>query len=96
MSAPVVTATHTIMDGLVLRWYASLAAAEYGGRECLSASRNGVMIHGNVYLHDLPDEWVEAARRAHELLRAGKDAEARKLATHEAKGFTGDLVAISG
>ncbi|WP_395109806.1 hypothetical protein [Actinomadura sp. SCN-SB] len=79
MPEPVVTVTHTIMDGPVVRWYRDLTAAELNS--CLlSASRTGVMIHGEVYLHDLPAEWITAAELAHKSLKAGADVSG--LATH--------------
>lgn len=75
----------TIMDGLVLRWWASLDT--YcdldADRELVSASRNKV----SVYASDVPDEIMEAADRAHELLAAGRDDEARAMATHRPMRF---------
>lgn len=79
---PVVIATPTVMDGLVLRWFRDEDAAAYGS-EVLSASRNGVMIHGDQYLHDLPEQWVSDAKHATEAIRAGHEAEARALVTHQ-------------
>ncbi len=43
----------TIMDGPVLGWFLNLGAAQYG-REVISASRVGVMVHGDTYLHRIP------------------------------------------
>ena len=94
MPEPVVTVTHTIMGmgGPVVRWYRNLTAAELN--ICLlSASRTGVMIHGEVYLHDLPAEWITAAELAHKSLKAGADVSG--LATHRrSRGMFGALVAV--
>jgi hypothetical protein len=92
----VVTGVQTMMDGLVLRWYRTVREAEELTAK-LSASRNGVMIHGSVYLHDLPDEWLEEAQRAHELLKAAKRDAAMALATHRPRSLFGSkLVARDG
>lgn len=89
MSAPVITATPTIQSGLVVRWRRSTE-----GPAILSASRHGVMIHGDVFLHDLPDEWIEMARRAHNWIKAGWEDGAQALATHRHARRFGDLVPI--
>jgi len=78
---PVVVATPTVMDGLVLRWYRAADDWERS-TETISASRNGVSIHC-AYLHQVPDRWLEAAQEAHRLMDAGRYAQARRLATHE-------------
>jgi hypothetical protein len=92
----VVTATPTIMDGCVVRWYADLNAAETG-HEMMSASRNGVRIRA--YLHEVPPGAILDATTVHEKLRdadrapfrpkarnAAEEA-ARALATHHRRGF---------
>ena len=38
----------TIMDGPVVRWYASVDAHDRGDHELASASRNGCIIHGRL------------------------------------------------
>jgi hypothetical protein len=86
---PIITATHTIMSGIVIRWQ----AAERGDA-LLSASRACVMIHGDVDLARI-EPWLDDARRAHQALKAGRDDEARALATHEhTRLLGGDLVPI--
>src|SRR2546429_8075717 len=86
---PVVTATTTIMSGLVIRWRAVAR-----GDALLSASRACVMIHGDVDLARI-EPWLDDARKAREALKAGRDGEARALATHEHAGFlSDDLVPI--
>jgi len=78
---PVVTATPTIMSGLVIRWRAVV-----NGDALLSTSRACVMIHGDVELVRI-EPWLNDARRAHQALKAGRDDEARALATHEYAGL---------
>jgi hypothetical protein len=67
----VVVSRTTIMDGTVVSWFATLGAAEQG-REVLSASRNGVMIHGDTYLHTIPGSWLDQAEEAHAALCLGE------------------------
>ena len=89
-AVPIVTATPTIQSGLVLRW-----RVVANGDPFLSASRDCVMIHGDVKLATI-EPWLDDARRAHELLRADRRAEARAMATHEHTGpFRDDLVPIN-
>lgn len=93
MSDPVITVKATIMDGTVVRWHRNLNAAEIH-LPTLSASHNGVMVHGE-YLTDVPDTWITAAREAHETLRADRDADMTHLATHRNRGFpNGPLVPV--
>ena len=84
----VVVATPTILSGLVVRWRAVV-----NGGALLSASRARVMIHGDVDLARI-EPWLDDARRAHEALRAGRDGEARALATHRYARLLGALVPI--
>ena len=84
----VVVATPTILSGLVVRWRAVV-----NGDALLSASRARVMIHGDVDLARI-EPWLDDARRAHEALRAGRDGEARALATHRYARLLGALVPI--
>lgn len=85
MTDPVITVKATVFDGTVVRWHRSLTAAE-NHHPFLSASRNGVMVHGE-YLTDIPDELVAAARAAYEELRRNHDADLKHLATHRNRGF---------
>jgi len=79
---PVIVATATVMDGLVLRWYRT--TDDWNDRTAaVSASRNGVCIH-TVYLHQVPPGWLEDANRAWQLIASGRVAQARReMATHE-------------
>lgn len=77
----IIIAYPTVMDGLVLRWYASEEAAR-ASLAHLSASRNAVEVY-------IEGELAEAARpeaeRAYALLRTRTGMnldEARQLATH--------------
>lgn len=90
---PVITATPTIQSGLVIRWFRGMGGYENRGA-VLSASRDGVMIHGDVFLHDLPGEWVEAAKGATAAIRAEAQEDAKALATHRQDGFLGPLVSV--
>lgn len=83
MSAPVIVAYPTVMDGLVLRWYADEDA--YRRLEACSASRNRAYTGP-----DCPAEWQRQAQAAHELLAAGREDEARAVATHRPTGLMSD------
>lgn len=88
----VVVVTHTVGDGTVVRWYRTLAAAECH-QVLVSASRNGVMIHGSVYLHDIPQHWLAAAEVARVRLTRGQDV--THFATHRHDRFlNGPLVPV--
>ena len=89
---PVITMTSTVMSGTVVRWHRSLSAAE-NVSPVLSASRDGVMIHGDQFLARIPQEWVDAANQAHRDLAAGRDV--RDLATHSHRGFMGPLEPVA-
>jgi hypothetical protein len=92
---PVVVATPTIMDGVVLRWYHTADAWKWQGEVC-SASRNGVSIHCE-YLHEVPAGWLEDAQEAHRLMEAGRDDQAREMATHRpTRLLGGELEPIGG
>lgn len=90
----VVTTTPTIMDGYVVRWYASLTAAD-SGHEIMSASRNGVRIR--TYLHEIPAAALADAIAIYVKLHTASlrpfgsdrsaDEAARALATHHRRGF---------
>lgn len=79
----------TIMDGQVLRWYRDETAAE-NGDEIMSASRNGVRVHG--YLHEVTDEQLAVARSARDRLKRGEDVQ--DVATHTIGFFGRDLEPI--
>lgn len=90
---PVITATQTIQSGLVVRWYRGMTGYQNQGA-VLSVSRDGVMIHGDVFLHDLPEAWIGDAREAFADLRAGRVHKVIDLATHKHDGFLGPLVPV--
>ncbi len=77
---PVVTVTGRPEDGQVIRWFVTPADATLPGQAPLTATTRGVTAAG--YLTDLPAGWVDAARRAHEQLRANPYADLSRLATH--------------
>lgn len=81
----------TAIDGPVLSWYRDLRSARYD-RELISASRRGVMVHGNVYLHDIPPAWSEAAEEAHAALCLGQPV--THMATHVRRELIGTLKPI--
>jgi hypothetical protein len=93
---PVVVATPTATDGLVLRWYRDEAAWKRSAELC-SASRNGVSIYAE-YLHEVPVGWLEAAQEAHRLMEAGRYDQAREtVATHRpTRLLGGELEPIGG
>lgn len=76
----IVTVTQTVMDGTVVRWHASLHAAETL-RPILSAARRGVKVH-DAYLHEVPATTLRAANEAYEALRRDRKADVTHLATH--------------
>ncbi len=78
---PVVTVTADPGGGgQVVRWFLTPADATHPGNAPLTATARGVAATG--YLTDLPAGWVDAARRAHEQLRANPYADLSRLATH--------------
>lgn len=92
--APVVTVTATIQSGVVVRWYRD---ADDSAGPCLSASRNGVMIHGDQWLTGpdaLPAAWVEDAHVAHGTLLSGGSV--GHMATHRRAGLLGPLEPVTG
>lgn len=86
---PVITVTPTIMSGTVVCWYRNLAAANQH-QPIVSASRDGVMIHGDQWLRDV-EPFLEAASEAYRVLGPFPDADLRHLATHRSKGLMGPL-----
>ena len=94
MTDPVITVTPTVMDGAVVRWYRSLHAAQHH-RPTLSASRDGVTVHAR-FLTDIPDQWIDAAKRAHRTLADVHGADLDYLATHRHRGvLNGPLEPVS-
>lgn len=92
--APVVTVTATIQSGAVVRWYRD--AYDSAG-PCLSASRNGVMIHGDQWLTGpdaVPVQWMADATEAAIELGSGRDV--KHLATHRRVGLLGPLEPVAG
>lgn len=81
----------TIMDGLVLRWYAS-PDAYVNGAEMVSASRNGVRVL--TFLHEVPADVLTQAQEAHTLIARGRGDEAQAMATHRAMLLSRELVPI--
>lgn len=65
-------------------WYPDLNTAAYPARASLTATAAGVTVAG--YLTDVPPGWVDAARRAHEQLKADPGADMSRLATHASVG----------
>ncbi len=89
--AYVVTATPTIMSGLVVRWHATLAAAE-SINPIISASREQVLEHQvKLVTPELRSEayWIRG------LIQRDAREQVYAYATHRHDGFLGPLVAIS-
>lgn len=86
----IVTVTPTIMDGTVVRWYAT-ENPEGLGEPQVSVSRNGVLVSG--YLHEVPEAVLAQAQELHRRWRRDRDAwpDVRKLATHRRRGILGPL-----
>ena len=92
----VVVITPTFMDGPVVRWYRSEAAARHGG-EIMSASRNGVLVSG--YLHEVPADAIADAQQAYRSLArriygADTPGDVAVLATHRGSVLAGTLTPI--
>lgn len=81
----VVIANPTIMDGLVVRWYLTIDAAQQGA-DVISASRNRVYANG-----EITPELFHAAWDAHLALKQDRPNAARGLATHK-KSFLGGMI----
>lgn len=81
----VVVASDATMHGLVITWRRHPAATPV-----LTVSRHHLLIRGDIYVD--PDflAWLSDARAAHAALQAGRDHEARALATHTHRGLFGD------
>lgn len=76
---PVVT-----VSGGVVSWFTSLDAARKVWPAPLCATAAGVVVTG--YLTDLPPGWVDAACRAHAVLKSDPDADLSMMATHRSAG----------
>lgn len=87
----IVTVTPTLQAGTVVRWY-DTENAEDRGEPIVTASRNGVRVHG--YLHDTPVAVLATAHSAWHVLRADNDADLNHLATHRRRGILGPLVPV--
>lgn len=97
MPDPVITVTPTIQSGTVVRWYYCTAGVEINGRPVLSASREGVTIHGDVFWHDIPREWLNRATDAQEMLKLSNGKrDLNYFATHKRRGLTGPLEPVGG
>jgi hypothetical protein len=76
-------------------WYTDLATAAYPAKAVLTATAAGVVVAG--YLTDVPPGWVDAARRAHDVLKADPGADMGRLATHAPVGpSNGPLRTVAG
>lgn len=82
---PVVIRFPTIMDGIVLRWYRSVEAAE-GHKEVCSASRRGVR-----WEKDAPADWVNTAEVVALALISNRDLDTSRWETHT-KSLFGPVV----
>jgi len=88
-----IVARQTIMDGLVLDWYRSDRSYE-AGHWALSASREGVLVGRDTFLHQIPQEQTALADSVYRLLATRTDQnreQARRVATHCDDGSRGLL-----
>lgn len=85
----IVTVTPTIMDGTVVRWhYDETPLAELSSHQPqVSASRNGVLVHG--YLHTIPAEVLATAKDVCAQLKRDRRADVQHLATHRQRRMFG-------
>ncbi|MEU2699565.1 hypothetical protein [Micromonospora aurantiaca (nom. illeg.)] len=85
----IVTVTHTLMDGTVVRWYPDSTTLDQlpAAKPQLSASRNGVLIGG--YLHQVPADVLALAQNVHTNLHHDHNAPVQHLATHRRRGWAG-------
>jgi hypothetical protein len=91
-AGPVVVATPTVMDGMVVRWYRSMAAAERH-QESVSASRHRVSVHDDDY-QTLPPEWALLATDVHRQLARDPGANVDHVVTHRQGLIQGQLVPV--
>lgn len=82
-TSPVVV-VHERNGDTAVCWYPDPSSAHYPGSAALHATAAGVRVAG--YLTDVPRGWVDAAVRAHELLKADPGADMTRLATHRNAG----------
>lgn len=79
---PVVTVAERTPDGIMVRWHRTVGDARTMN-PVLTATQLGVMV--STYVTDVPDEWLAAAKAAHQALKGGSDeqlAAVSRLATH--------------
>jgi hypothetical protein len=82
MTQPTVTVEDAYgRPGRAVRWHHPAAAPTPDGPPVLTATPRGVYVTGN--LAHIPDGWVQAARRAHNLLAADPAADLRWIATQD-------------
>lgn len=87
----IIIASPTIMDGLVLRWYASEAQA-LRVEPHVSASRNRVQVHVDT---ELSQDAVPEAEHAHALLREAYERNyerVKAMATHDHPMFSDEII----
>lgn len=91
----VVTVRPTIMDGPVIDWFLSEAAADDVSRAIVSVSRNGIRL--DCWLDQLPDGLLDTARQAAAACKRGtRTPELEQLyATHERSFGTRELTPIA-
>ncbi|MBM0257360.1 hypothetical protein [Micromonospora sp. 4G55] len=85
----IVTVTHTIMDGAVVRWYRPDMPLDQllTARPAISASREGVLV--NAYLHEVPEFVLALAQNIHATFQRNPNAPVQHLATHRRRGMFG-------
>lgn len=90
----IIIASPTIMNGLVLRWYANEEQA-IRVEPHVSASRNRVLIHCDC---ELSQDAVPEAEHAHQLLSAAYERNYERvkvMATHDHPMFSDEIIAIT-
>ncbi|MEU4804312.1 hypothetical protein [Actinosynnema sp. NPDC023587] len=76
--------TNTVLDGTVVRWFPDLNSAQIQ-RPWICASHHGVRVGPSVYLTEIPDDVVDAARAAWRELTSGRGGDLAYLATHRSR-----------
>jgi len=89
---PVVITTPTLMDGTVVRWYRSMAAAAYH-QASVSASCSRVSVHDDDY-QTLPQEWVALAMDVHRRLARDHRADVGHVVTHRRRLGSDQLIPV--
>jgi hypothetical protein len=69
------------LDGYIAHWHRSAETAGKDGA-VLSATAKGVIVNPGAYLDSVPPEWIAQAREASRLLKDGKTALVKQMATH--------------